>query len=81
MKAYPIPFSNQLTINYSIAKNELVDISIFDLHGRKLQTIVYTNIAAGEHNSVWNTEALQNGVYLLKINTSEGMTSKLIIKQ
>lgn len=86
-KAYPNPFSGGTTIEYLLPKAGSVEISFFDLNGRKLQTLLSENQIAGVHQILWNPlgSGILNpseGIYLCKITSSgKGEVLKLIFQR
>ncbi len=78
----PNPFVNYTTIRFDLIRSAQVDLSIFDLTGRKLNTIIHTVKPAGSIAITYNASTLANGSYLIKLlvdNVEVG--SKVIIKQ
>ncbi len=65
---YPNPFNASTTINYSLPQEGNVTIDIFDIMGRKIETLVSGRQPAGEHSVVWNADYVSSGVYLYRIN-------------
>jgi hypothetical protein len=82
---YPNPFNPSTTIKYQIAKSEYVNISIFDLNGTKISSILNQYSRAGKGSVSWNgkNEMGQNvsgGIYLYTIETpSFSKTKKMIL--
>jgi hypothetical protein len=66
ISVYPNPFSNSLSIKNS---NKNTEVSLFDLTGKLVSVPQAANAGVTE----LNTSNLENGIYLLKIN-SEGNT-------
>lgn len=64
---YPNPFNASTTINYSLLEGSDVTIDIFDIMGRKIETLVSGYQDAGSHSVVWNANSVSSGVYLYKI--------------
>ena len=76
---YPNPFNPSTTISYSLAERSNVAITIFDLSGRIINTLVDGMMEAGTHNVTWHAvnsfgESLPSGVYFYSMKT-EGFTS------
>ncbi len=69
--AYPNPFNAQTTIRYSLPKSSNVSIDIFDITGRKIETLLSSHQPAGEHSSVWNAEDKPSGVYFYRLKAGE----------
>jgi hypothetical protein len=66
ISVYPNPFSNSLSIKND---NKNIEVSLFDLTGKLVSVPQAANAGVTE----LNTSNLENGIYLLKIN-SEGNT-------
>lgn len=49
-KAYPNPFTSEATIEYDLLESGFVDVSIFDLTGRKIATLFAGQQTQGEHH-------------------------------
>jgi PKD repeat protein len=79
LDAYPNPFGSYTNIVYSLDKGKNIELSAYDLNGRKLETIVNTLKAAGKYTLTWNTEKFANGVYYLQLRTSDGKVATRII--
>ena len=82
---YPNPFNPVTTIAYQIAKSEFVNISIFDLAGNRIKSILNQRVNSGLGYANWygKNEIGQNvsgGIYLYKIDTpSFSQTRKMIL--
>jgi hypothetical protein len=57
---YPNPFNPSTNLAFDIPKNSTVDVSIFNVLGQKIATLVTGQVAAGAHTIVWNGTT-QNG--------------------
>lgn len=64
---YPNPFNASTTIKYNLPEPGFVNIDIYDIMGRKIQTLVSQDQTAGSHSVVWNASNVSSGVYLYKI--------------
>ena len=85
-KAYPNPINSGTTIDYQLAESAWVNVSIFDMTGRKISVLSDSKESAGMHQVQWNPEQNgqskpQDGIYFCKI-TSSGKTEiiKLILE-
>lgn len=74
---YPNPFSQQTTIRFGLPLQSNVKLTIYDILGRKVETIVDKQYEAGFHTEPWNPNRLASGVYLFVLQ-SEG---KLVTKK
>ncbi len=77
---YPDPFVSQTTLGYTLAASDQVILSVYDVLGRRVQTIVDGQQAAGTYTFDFDGSALPNGVYLLRLETTQGArTERMII--
>ena len=70
MSIYPNPFNPTTTISFSIPEFGLVTITAYDLTGRKLATIINTNLNPGNYSIDWNASYYPSGVYLMNMESS-----------
>jgi endoglucanase len=82
---YPNPVNNSATICYTLIDKENVDISIFNLSGQKVKSIINTNQQPGDYLVTWNTDndngnKVSRGVYICRILISDKViTSKITV--
>jgi enterochelin esterase-like enzyme len=77
---YPNPFNPSTMIEFSVLNNEFVSMTVFDILGRKIQTLLNEKITAGVHKIKWNAEQYSNGVYFYRIQTKQfNQTKKMIL--
>ncbi|MBA3649364.1 MAG: choice-of-anchor B family protein [Chitinophagales bacterium] len=77
---YPNPFSNDFTINFSLQKKDHIIISLWDVSGKKLQTIVNEVADEGVHSVQVNNNSLSSGIYFCTIQSSTSIITKKIFK-
>jgi len=68
---YPNPFNASTKIEYALSKGSEVEISIYDIAGRKLETLVNTVQSPGEHSVTWNADGYSSGTYFYSIKAGE----------
>lgn len=68
---YPNPFNPTTTINFSIPKHTLVELTITDILGKKVQTLVEKNMMPGIYKYEFDGSRLASGVYLYMLKTKE----------
>ena len=64
---YPNPFNPVTKIDYEISADSRVKISIFDIAGKVLQTLLNEQVSAGYHTLKFNGDNLSSGVYFYRI--------------
>ena len=72
---YPNPFNPTTTINFSVPKNQMIKIEVFDLQGRLINTVYEGITQPGQHTVRWdandyNHNSIPSGVYFYRL-TSE----------
>jgi choice-of-anchor A domain-containing protein/uncharacterized repeat protein (TIGR01451 family) len=80
MQNYPNPFNPSTTITFSLAKNEVVNITVFNVMGEEIATIANREFEAGTHTIQFNAGNLASGVYLYRMTSpSFNSTKKMIL--
>lgn len=79
-RIYPNPFSTSATINYTLFSTEDIELSIYNLAGQKIKTIVSARQAAGNYSIILNKDnQLQQGIYIVRISISNVVSEQKII--
>ena len=82
---YPNPFNPTTTISYDLPEQAQVTLSVYDLLGKKIKTLVNQSQDAGDKTAVWDgTDELGRtvsaGVYLYQIQAGEfTQTRKMLL--
>ncbi|MBX2974727.1 MAG: T9SS type A sorting domain-containing protein [Ignavibacteriaceae bacterium] len=82
---YPNPFNPSTRIRFSIPnninENQLVTITLYDILGRELSTLLNEEKAPGYYEYLFNAESLSltSGVYLYKLQAGEFISIKKMI--
>ena len=69
---YPNPFNPVTTLRYDLPENSYVNVTIYDMLGREIRTLVNTNQDAGYRSVIWNAtndygKPVSAGVYFYRI--------------
>ncbi|SVC08917.1 uncharacterized protein METZ01_LOCUS261771, partial [marine metagenome] len=79
-RIYPNPFNPTTTIHYSLNKNANVEVSIYDIAGRLITTLINEFQIAGYHSITWNASNFSSGIYFLKMSSEKfTITQKLVL--
>jgi hypothetical protein len=76
---YPNPFNPTTKIKFSLPENAKVKISVYDILGRELTTLVNKNIEAGYHSINFDATQFTSGVYLYTIETNKFTLAKKML--
>jgi C1A family cysteine protease len=79
---YPNPFNPVTTLSYQIPKAAKVTLSIYNIRGQLVKTLVNKNQIAGSYSIIWNANGLSSGIYFYKIKAEDFTEIKkcLIVK-
>jgi hypothetical protein len=67
---YPNPFNLSTTINYQLPYPSRVSLSVYDLLGRQVKTLVDDVKEAGYHQAVFDASGLASGVYIYRVQAT-----------
>ena len=81
---YPNPFNPVTKLRYTIPKNSLVSIIIYDMLGRQVKTLVNQTQNAGYASVIWDAtndygKPVSAGIYLYQIQTGEYIQTKKMV--
>ena len=78
--AYPNPFNPVLNIPFDIWKTNSVNLMIFDINGRLIETLIKNKtMRPGYHEIVWNADVNASGVYFYTFLIGEYRNTKKVI--
>ena len=64
---YPNPFNPETFIKYHLSTNTDVNLSVYNILGQKVATLIDQKQVAGEHSVKWNAQDLSSGIYIVKL--------------
>ncbi|NOS83663.1 MAG: T9SS type A sorting domain-containing protein [Ignavibacteria bacterium] len=76
---YPNPFNPTTNIRFTVPQTGFVKLSVFDMLGREVETLVNENLNAGTYNADWNASNYSSGVYFYKIQAGNFSEIKKMI--
>lgn len=73
LQNYPNPFNPSTTILFSLHQKQDVKLTIYNLKGQKIKTLVNQEYDKGNHTIIWNGnvesgERVSSGIYLFKLD-------------
>ena len=77
--AYPNPFNPTTKIKYSVDKNSSVKISVFNLIGEKVATLVDEEKSPGVYEVNFDASNLPTGTYLYQLQANDFISTKKMI--
>ncbi|MDY6915778.1 MAG: PKD domain-containing protein [Candidatus Cloacimonadota bacterium] len=78
---YPNPFNPQTSIEFALKEPGKVELSIYNLKGQKVCTLVDQNLPADKHSIVWNgrdehNNRVASGIYFYRLQTARQVITK-----
>jgi flagellar hook assembly protein FlgD len=81
---YPNPFNPSTTIRYELPEEAMVNITIYDMMGRQVKTLVNGSQTAGYKSIQWNAtnntgQPVSAGIYLYEIQAGKFRQTKKMV--
>ena len=76
MHNYPNPFNPVTTIRYDLPEAVDVRLSIYNVRGQLIETLMNAYQEAGYHELVWNAEDQSSGIYFYRIEAGRDIAMK-----
>jgi len=82
--AYPNPFNPVTILRYDLPENGIVTITIYDMLGRQVKTLMDQTQDAGYRSIIWDAtndygKPVSAGIYLYQIQAGEYMQTKKMV--
>ena len=79
---YPNPFNPVTIIKFSLPKKSEVELTIYNIKGQKVKTLLKSHLLHGEHSIVWdgkdmNDKPVSSGIYFTRLKAG----NKKIVKK
>jgi photosystem II stability/assembly factor-like uncharacterized protein len=79
MQNYPNPFNPTTNIRFDIPKESRVNISIYDVLGRVVETLVDQQMKPGTYQVDWRADKYSSGLYFYRLVTNDYVDVKKMI--
>ena len=73
---YPNPFNPVTTIQFSIPEQSHAIVTIYDMLGRHVETLLDDKLNPGKYSTVWNASSYASGMYFFKLVTPKNTSVK-----
>ena len=82
---YPDPFNSSTVIQYELTKESIVRLTVYNLLGQQVSTLVSSVKPAGKHSVIWNGrdrkgKQIASGVYFYRLETAKSVLSKKMLQ-
>jgi photosystem II stability/assembly factor-like uncharacterized protein len=76
----PNPFNGQTRIGFRVPASGEVTLTVFDLLGHEVATLINRQMAAGEHTTTFDSGRLASGIYLCRLTAGASVwTRKMLL--
>ena len=77
---YPNPFNPSTTISFTLTEPEFVNVSLYNVNGQKVRSLVFDRFPAGKNSVLWNSlsddgRLCASGIYLYRIKAGRAFTT------
>ena len=80
LPAFPNPFNPITTIPFHISNDQVIDLDIYDINGRKIHSLLRNaEMQMGQHQIRWNASELGSGLYFVQLKNNENVLIKKIM--
>ena len=81
---YPNPFNPVTTLRYDLPETDFVNITIYDMLGREVKTLINQTQDAGYRSVIWDAtndygKPVSAGIYLYQIHAGEYISTKKMV--
>ncbi|UCC79673.1 MAG: T9SS type A sorting domain-containing protein [Candidatus Zixiibacteriota bacterium] len=78
-RVYPNPFNSSATIEFSLNRPRWVTLTVYDLLGREIGTLIDEYKQVGIHSVVFDAPTLSSGVYFLRLQAGNEFKIKRMV--
>ena len=80
MQISPNPFNQSTAISFQLLAFSYVNLTVYDITGREVQSLVNGHLSSGEHQITFDAEDLSSGVYFMMLEAGDlRQTQKLLL--
>ncbi|MBC8310766.1 MAG: T9SS type A sorting domain-containing protein [Candidatus Marinimicrobia bacterium] len=80
LQNFPNPFNPTTTISFSLEKSEAINLSIFDLNGKNVYSVINNQFySAGQHSVNIDANDLPSGLYFYQLQSGKNIFTKKML--
>ena len=81
---YPNPFNPETKISYQLPENGKVELTVYNLKGQKVKTLVNETLESGNYLVIWNgtddnNKPVSSGIYFYKMKAGKHQKTKKMV--
>ncbi|HYV93830.1 MAG TPA: T9SS type A sorting domain-containing protein, partial [Chitinophagales bacterium] len=81
MSIYPNPAKDHATIQFTLQQSSHVYISMYDISGKEIETLMNDHAEQGDHSVQLNTDQFSKGIYFVKMISDFGIENVKLVVQ
>ncbi len=78
---FPNPANQSITLEFDLTSDSFVQIEVFDLTGKKVQSLINKSVNQGHYSKTFDISSLIDGYYFIKGNIGNQIITESVIKQ
>jgi uncharacterized lipoprotein YddW (UPF0748 family) len=79
---FPNPFNPATTIRFTVSMHQRVQLSVYDVLGRTMATLIDRDMQPGVYTAVWNGADAPSGIYFYRLTSgSFGAVKKMLLQK
>ncbi len=84
-QSFPNPFSRETQIRFALPREMEIDLSVYDIRGRRVANVVSGKLPAGHHTALWagrdgHGRPVASGVYFYRLVTDERTLTRKMLR-
>ncbi|MDZ7314803.1 MAG: T9SS type A sorting domain-containing protein [candidate division KSB1 bacterium] len=72
LRNYPNPFNAQTTISVDLPRDDRIQLSVYDVFGRRVTTLIDGALPAGDYRFAFDAGTLASGTYFYRLLSGSG---------
>ena len=78
-KPYPNPFNPSTRIEFSVVHEQNINLEVFGINGKLIETLIETRSFAGKHAINWNPKNIAAGIYFIRMTVEDQFKTEKVI--
>jgi hypothetical protein len=67
----PNPVCGSTMIRFSVIESKKLKLSVYDINGKQIQSLLDQNVKSGNHSIQWNSSQLPSGIYFIRLEDND----------
>lgn len=76
---FPNPFNPTTTIQFQLPFSAKTTLTVYDILGRTISTMINENLQAGRHSVLWDSSNVASGIYFYRLTSGTYVDTKKMI--